>query len=75
MSNFEEALDAWITNPGRREQEIIVYCVNPACPAVNEPYMATAHEEYGHTTWEPDGCPDCGQPFEEEPMEVDDDEG
>lgn len=72
MSTFEEALDAWITNPRIREQGITVYCVNPACPALNEALEVTAHEEYGRTTWEPDGCPDCGQPLEEEPTEVND---
>lgn len=70
MSYFEEAVDAWITNPGTRDQAITLYCVNEACPALNERVDGLAHTEYGATTYEPDGCPDCGQPLEEEPLEV-----
>lgn len=72
MSYFEEALDSWITNPGSRSQEITVYCVNPACVSLNEPLRVLAHEEFGRVTWQPDGCPDCGQPLEEEQLEVED---
>lgn len=70
MSEFETALDAWITNPDTSDQGITLYCVNEACPAVNEAIRARAHTEYGATTYEPDGCPDCGKPLEEEPLEV-----
>lgn len=72
MSAFEEALDAWITNPGTRGQEITVYCANESCASFNQPVRVWAQTDYGHTTWEPDGCPDCGYPLEEEPQEVDD---
>ena len=41
----------------------------------NEAIRARAHTEYGATTYDPDGCPDCGKPLEEEPLEVVKDEG
>jgi hypothetical protein len=69
---FEEAIDSWITNPGTHVAYITVYCTNLACPALNEPVEVVATQEYGATTWNPDGCPDCGLPLEEEPLEVND---
>lgn len=64
--SFEGSLDAYLTNPGSRDQEITVYCHNKDCVDFSEPITVLAHQEYGHTTWHPDGCPSCGQPLEED---------
>lgn len=70
MTDFEAALDSWITNPGTHVQYIDVYCTNLDCLALNKPVNVVVTTEYGISRWEPDGCPDCGLPLEEEPLEV-----
>jgi len=74
--SFEEALDAWITSPRYSVAHIDAFCVNPRCRSLNDPVPVTAETEYGTTTWEPDGCPDCGAPLEEEPRpDLEEDDG
>lgn len=73
--SFEDSLDAWITSPRHNVAYIDAYCVNLRCPALNEAVRVTASTEYGATTWEPDGCPDCGAPLEEERREELGDDG
>lgn len=66
---FAQALDAYLTNPGSREQILVAFCNNDACVDYGAPVMVLANVEFGHAYWHPDGCPSCGKPLSDEEPE------